>query len=290
MILIILLVFIIVGPISSETSDSQIVPFISNGDAASIGQFPYVALLKTLEILCGGTIISESKVLSAAHCVFNKDRKKVIAYQIFITVGTIYESTRPYTRAKSFAVHPSYKHEPEKGYAEYDLSVIIVEQNFVFSDLVKSIDLTTIEVNEGDECVVAGFGVTHFRHKRIPGRLLYTNVNVNNLTYCQTAFATFSTDTVSITNEMICAGAFDKGDPCNGDSGSGLICHGAVAGIVSFGPNCGAPGVPGVYMSVYHFRDWIHKAAAISHFTYTKSFIMITTTTILTILVNSHYQ
>lgn len=47
-----------------------------------------------------------------------------------------------------------------------------------------------------------------------------------------------------------------------GDGGGPLVCSGAdgsiqLAGLVSWGIDCGHPGVPGVYVKVSHYLDWI---------------------------------
>lgn len=50
--------------------------------------------------------------------------------------------------------------------------------------------------------------------------------------------------------------------PPQGDGGGPLVCSGAdgsiqLAGLVSWGIDCGHPGVPGVYVKVSHYLDWI---------------------------------
>lgn len=44
-----------------------------------------------------------------------------------------------------------------------------------------------------------------------------------------------------------------------GDSGGGLYCGNFIAGIVSFGYQCGHPLYPGVYTNVASYRNWINQ-------------------------------
>ncbi|KAG8171356.1 hypothetical protein JTE90_022391, partial [Oedothorax gibbosus] len=48
-----------------------------------------------------------------------------------------------------------------------------------------------------------------------------------------------------------------------GDGGSPLVCQSGdqwyVVGLVSWGLGCGKPGVPGVYVNVLYYADWINN-------------------------------
>lgn len=42
-----------------------------------------------------------------------------------------------------------------------------------------------------------------------------------------------------------------------GDYGGPLVCNGTLVGIVSRGKNCLLEGIPGLYMDVAYYRNWI---------------------------------
>jgi len=62
---------------------------------------------------------------------------------------------------------------------------------------------------------------------------------------------------------FLCAGGEAGRDACKGDGGGPLVCEVGgtwqIAGIVSWGVGCGQQDVPGVYVKVSHYFDWVRK-------------------------------
>lgn len=62
---------------------------------------------------------------------------------------------------------------------------------------------------------------------------------------------------------FLCAGGEEGKDACKGDGGGPLVCERQgvwqVAGVVSWGIGCGQVNVPGVYVKVSHYLDWIRQ-------------------------------
>ncbi|XP_042888448.1 uncharacterized protein LOC122263870 [Penaeus japonicus] len=86
---------------------------------------------------------------------------------------------------------------------------------------------------------------------------------------CQTALKhTRLGATFSLPQGNLCAGGEAGRDTCKGDGGGPLVCRGddgafRLAGLVSWGVGCGQVGVPGVYVKVAHYLDWIESARSI---------------------------
>ncbi|VVD05920.1 unnamed protein product [Leptidea sinapis] len=70
---------------------------------------------------------------------------------------------------------------------------------------------------------------------------------------------------------FLCAGGEEGKDACKGDGGGPLVCERGgtwqLVGVVSWGIGCGEAGVPGVYVKVAHYLDWISQITGkFSHF------------------------
>lgn len=92
-------------------------------------------------------------------------------------------------------------------------------------------------------------------------------MNGTSLQFCNEAYRRIRGQNVNITPKQLCAGGVKGKDSCTGDSGGPLLAddfldgfspYSYLAGIVSFGPiPCGAEDIPGVYVKVSEYIDWI---------------------------------
>ena len=110
---------------------------------------------------------------------------------------------------------------------------------------------------------IAGWGITE---KGIPSQhLLFAYMSIVDVEQCRQLNTKLGS---WITSQQICAIQTDNAtrptDTCQGDSGGPLIQYYnnygdfVQTGIVSFGEECGNPGIPGVYARVDQFIDWIN--------------------------------
>lgn len=107
----------------------------------------------------------------------------------------------------------------------------------------------------GTVCSLAGWGATSEGSNNASPNLMRVNLEIVDTNRCNTSYQGM------IGANMFCAGTMQGGrDACQGDSGGGLMCHGVITGIVSFGFGCGRPRFPGVYMDVSAYTDFIENS------------------------------
>ena len=131
---------------------------------------------------CGGSIISETKVLTAAHCLHD-----VSPEDLTLVFGTYLLSKRTRTseerKAASFNVHPKY--EPPKVY--YDLAIIEVDLPLVFGISIHPICLplkpTDVDSKVSISVIVAGWGRTD-RYSNLSNELRSVSLTVYGQAHC----------------------------------------------------------------------------------------------------------
>ena len=87
----------------------------------TIDKYPYVVSLRTEnnDHFCGGSIISNKHILTAAHCL-----EGIKPSQFFVYTGTSYVSLGEKHSIKDFTLHPYY--QGQKDHWRHDIAVIEV--------------------------------------------------------------------------------------------------------------------------------------------------------------------
>lgn len=131
------------------------------GILAKEGEFTYQALLYSLAVNspnCGGAIISESYILSSAHCVYayRKRVDEIVAY-----VGTI-DIENVYQMRGIAEIHIPTDFDNERKH--HDIALIRVDPIIEFSERVQPIKLPTGEPSVDSGFVTCGFGLRTVSH------------------------------------------------------------------------------------------------------------------------------
>ncbi|XP_053742805.1 ovochymase-2 [Synchiropus splendidus] len=249
---------------------------VVGGSEAVRGSHPWlVSLRNRARHFCGGAIVSERWVLTAAHCFTSTLREFLDS--VTVAAGEhdqrVLDEEEQIFNIKSVWVHERYRHSAPMS---YDVALVELDGHVQFGVLVRPICLPLPEERSapGSGCIVAGWGRTRERG-RLPFVLREVPLELVHRARCQHVLRTVSGSEVAGDMTVLCAGPERGGrDACQGDSGSPLICptrtgQWEVVGVTSWGKGCGRSwsnnsrrpasrrGSPGVFTDVRLLLPWI---------------------------------
>lgn len=225
---------------------------IVGGQAAQKNEYPWqVALVRTgsNSPFCGGTLLSDRTVITAAHCATDVSRFQVVVGEHDIRAGDGEQRISP----ASWTSHPNYNTNTQ----DNDFAIIQLASPVIFTTAVSPVCLPSSSGTfSGNTATVTGWGTLSSGGSQ-PNILQEVDVTVASNSQCITGTAYSSGE---ITSNMLCASAGGK-DSCQGDSGGPLVTEegGAFSliGVVSWGYGCAQANAPGVYSRVTAQKDWI---------------------------------
>ena len=235
-------------------------PKIVGGQDATIEEFPWqVALLDNSVQFCGGSIISERWILTAAHCTFSGEWR---VDQIRAGVTNKTDATGQDIAVLREIRHPAYNPLTD------DSDILLLELAApldLSGPKAKPIPLMTAQAatqglqDPGKNAFISGWGALS-EGGDSPDILQKATVPIVSNTQAEQNYGPGS-----ITDNMIAAGFLGTGgvDACQGDSGGPMAVQDPgtlgyrLAGVTSFGIGCARPDYVGIYARVSQFEDWI---------------------------------
>ncbi|WNO11092.1 serine protease [Teredinibacter sp. KSP-S5-2] len=239
-----------ISPLSPSWAQDTIQTRVIGGGSSNFSQRSYQVSLQdgSQKHKCGGTLVGERWVISAAHCI-----DQISGLSIVAGTGDLTNGGQRFQVAQTIT-HPNYRNS----FSGYDIALIQLNR-------APSSQLTRLSIppentiRAGQTGVVSGWGFSGFGNPNPSNTLQEVNVSVVNKNICVDTF--FTPFGFSGNNSILCGGEIGAPGPCGGDSGGPLMINANntsyLAGVIASGNQCGTVSGIGIYVDVQHVRQWI---------------------------------
>jgi len=236
--------------------------YIVGGVEVKPHSWPWVvAIMEDNMQVCGGSIINENWILTAAHCMKPTDEEQLIGVGLHAWAEARHGHGGETYEFEKVIVHESFNLTGKD--MNNDIALIKIKGPIKYSDHVQPICLPEpyLQFEENQEFYVVGWGKLNGTTFDYPKELRQVNVpfidddECNSWRYYGRKF----------NREVAFCAGYEMGgkDSCNGDSGGGIFFKSndqwVQGGIVSWGLLCAFKHKPGIYTRLPNYISWIEE-------------------------------
>ncbi|KAH8306195.1 hypothetical protein KR018_003683 [Drosophila ironensis] len=245
----------------------QAVPIVGGRIVSTVGssttKYPFMVSLqdviggnstRSYSHFCGGSLISDRWILSAAHCVWRKN-----IYNIAAFIG--YENIENIAQLEPYGLESAEYIYFQPSNFRNDIALLYMSRRYR-SALAPELQFAQLppqgmKPDRNESCRIIGYGAT--RHAGpSQKRLFEAEVRVISNQKCREIIGHVWAPHNGANS--VCALGNNQ-DSCQGDSGGPLICpYGGkdyIYGLVSHGLTCGIQGMPSIYTVTRPYYDWV---------------------------------
>ncbi|XP_034940686.1 trypsin-1-like [Chelonus insularis] len=229
---------------------------VINGEDAVLGEIPYQVSLQYVYNnfhFCGGSVLNEKYVITAAHCIQGKSPS-----QIKVIAATV-DLKDPQSE---FKVEKIIKHTKYNSYDSWvhDIALIKIKDEFVVNKVLNFVSLPPkgYVVPEKAVARISGWG-SLWEGGMSPDVLQKAEIETAEHNYCKQVYKNIA---LNIYQTHLCAyDPVESTGSCHGDSGGPLVVDEKLVGLVSWANGCASTKYPTVYTRVTEYLDWIEENA-----------------------------
>lgn len=254
---------------------AEVSTYIVGGEDAE-REYPWmVALYYNGYFTCGGVLVSNNWVMTAAHCVYEADDNSGNAtaydaanFSVVIGESTHYSFTSSATSAgvdvydiSEVVIHTGYDNDSyDNDIALLRLDTAVIEPGPALATVSRF-----NQIDEGDPLTTIGYGMMSGDENASAEETIPTTLQEADLPYILTSDCFWESNAgTDVTDNMFCAGYESTSiniDSCSGDSGGPIFTtldgELTLVGLVSWGSSACAD-YPGVYTNISNLTSWIY--------------------------------